>query len=230
MHETIVKCLGMSVAPSRKAEDVTVQLEKDTTGKVGKVHWVDWVGKTINVYESLSPEMKETLTFIKEHKSLIDELRKVMNCIEGILDRCKNDGLSKFTSLHCKYAASKELVTPRDATKRMQKVGCKIVAYFMQEEKLLESDTARHNISSDIIESIFGEYKDRKSPNKLCGVTSYVLVLPLFGCLKTREDRLSFDFKTKMEAVGLADIKEWKDLYLLDNWAQKRTETLGKAS
>ena len=85
-------------------------------------------------------------------------------------------------------------------------------------------------MSSDIIESIFGEYKGRKSPNKLCGVTSYVLVLPLFGCLKTREDRLAFDFNAKMEAVRLADIKEWRDLNLLDNWAQKRIETLGKAS
>lgn len=41
---------------------------------------------------------------------------------------------------------------------------------------------------------------------------------------------MSFDFKGKMESVRLVDIKEWRDLYLLDNWAVRRKEVLKKVS
>ena len=40
--------------------------------------------------------------------------------------------------------------------------------------------------------------------------------------LSTKEGRAKYDFKGNMEAVRLADIKEWKELNLLDNWAVNR--------
>lgn len=47
-----------------------------------------------------------------------------------------------------------------------------------REEALLTGNMSV-NISSDIIEFFFGIYKSKKSPNKLYGVTSFVLTIPL---------------------------------------------------
>ena len=46
-----------------------------------------------------------------------------------------------------------------------------MLEYFKREEAPL---TVSINLSSDIIESTFGIYKSKKSPNKLYGVTSFV--------------------------------------------------------
>lgn len=54
-----------------------------------------------------------------------------------------------------------------------------MLEYFNREEALLTANMSI-NVSSDIIESTFGIYKSKKSPNKLYGVTSFVLTIPLY--------------------------------------------------
>ena len=106
----------------------------------------------------------------------------------------------------------------------------KIGLYLLGEAKKIGGKDKAHNISSDIIESLFGWWKTRKPTNKLCGVTTSVLNIASVGTLSTKEGRMSFDFKGKMESVRLVDIKEWRDLYLLDNWAVRRKDVLKKVS
>ena len=46
------------------------------------------------------------------------------------------------------------------------------------------------------------------------------------GKLSTKEGRANFDFKENAESVRLVDVKEWKELNLLDNWAVNRMKVL----
>ena len=46
--------------------------------------------------------------------------------------------------------------------------------YFKKEEALLVDDVQNDNISSDIIESDYGIFKSKKSPNKLYGITPLI--------------------------------------------------------
>lgn len=63
---------------------------------------------------------------------------------------------------------------------RMIRLG-KIILYFLENESLLlESDEVAHHNSSDIIELLFGTYKSRKSKNKLCGITPFILFVPAY--------------------------------------------------
>ena len=55
-----------------------------------------------------------------------------------------------------------------------------------------------------------------------------MLNIATIGKLSTKEGRAKFDFKGNMETVRLADIKEWKELNLLDNWAVNRKNILKK--
>jgi hypothetical protein len=62
------------------------------------------------------------------------------------------------------------------------------------------------HISSDIVESVSGVYKVRKSPNALNGVTPSVLMLPLLTGVNPESGCVRVDFKRALESVFLRDI------------------------
>ena len=190
--------------------------------------WVRWAADVLRAYHTLNGKQQEAFAFVMENRSLIEELASVMECIRAIEQRCKRDGISKETAKLCAWAASK-LITSRTANRRTIAIGSKIGLYLIGEaEKVGDKDKA-HVISSDIIESTFGWFKTRKPSNKLCGVTASVLNIATIGKLSTKEGRANFDFKGNMESVRLVDIKEWKDINLLDNWAVNRMTVLKNA-
>ena len=86
-----------------------------------------------------------------------------------------------------------------------------------------------HNNSSDIIESIFGRYKARKSTNKLNGVTPYVLFIPIYARLINKEQAPKFDFKIALEEKRIGDIETWAKKNLTPNLVQLRTKQMRKA-
>jgi hypothetical protein len=187
--------------------------------------WVRWAADVLRAYPTLNGKQQEAFAFVVENKHLIEELASVMECIRAIEQRCKRDGISRETAKLCAWAASK-LITSRTANRRTIAIGSKIGLYLIGEaEKVGDKDKA-HVISSDIIESTFGWFKTRKPSNKLCGVTTSVLNIATIGKLSTKEGRANFDFKGNMESVRLVDIKEWRNLNLLDNWAINRMTVL----
>jgi hypothetical protein len=86
-----------------------------------------------------------------------------------------------------------------------------------------------HNNSSDIIESLFGKYKESKSPNKLYGVTSHILLIPLYTSLMRAKDTKNFNFKTILEEMKIKKLRDWSKENLSPNLVSKRTRYLQKA-
>ena len=189
--------------------------------------WVDWAKKMLGVFRGLSPKEQEAFAFVKEHEALINELDQVMNCYRAVEARIKNEGLSFATCLRCRSFIYKTLL--QSTYSRAMMVGTKIYLYLDEEAQLLKSKDDVHNLSSDIIESTFGIFKSRKSPNKLCGVTSFCLFIPVNASLSTEEHRKSFNFKEHLENVRLPEIKEWRKENMLTNWVVVRTATLNMA-
>ena len=66
---------------------------------------------------------------------------------------------------------------PMRGTHRMKRPAEEIVNYIGTESE--KAGSKCWNASSDVIESLFGIYKAKKSPNPLHGVTPFVLLLPL---------------------------------------------------
>lgn len=62
-----------------------------------------------------------------------------------------------------------------NANNRRAMLGVKMLEYFKKYGMLLTDTKQKHKISSDIIHSDFGVYKDKKSPNKLFGITPFIL-------------------------------------------------------
>lgn len=185
--------------------------------------WVRWSKQMLANFHTFSVKERNLYSFIPANSSFIEELHDVMGVYEQILKLCKQQGLSQKTATICRKIVYKGLMEGND---RMQKLGNDVLDYITKEEKLLKSPTVAHNISSDIIESTFGIYKDRKSPNKLYGVTSFVLTIPLYTKVSTLELADIFQVKERMERVKVKDVKEWADASLGKNWVKRRTEKL----
>lgn len=81
-----------------------------------------------------------------------------------------------------------------------------IIEYFKKQEAILVDARQNHNISSDIIESNFGIYKEKKSPNKLYGITPFVLFISLHAKLANESVTKIFNFKEQLCDIKLKDI------------------------
>jgi len=184
------------------------------------------VVKYIKQLYLLNEEEKNVYAFIPANSSLINELSEVVKCVEEIEHICKHKGLSKNSISKCQSTIEKSLFK---GSVRMVKFGEKISAFLKEEVKLLSEELPVHNNSSDIIESLFGKYKERKSPNKLYGVTSQVLFIPLYTKLLNPQIANDFNFKAVLEEMKMNKIKDWSDENLTPNLVTKRIQFLQKA-
>ncbi len=189
--------------------------------------WVKWSSKMLDIYHTLNENEQKVFSFIPANASLIEELGDVVKCIANIEHICKHKGLSKNTVCECKKAIHKHLLI---GNSRMIDLGESIIEFFTKEVILVEkTGVSAHNNSSDIIESLFGKYKARKSPNKLFGITPYVLFIPIYTRLTNKTQAKTFNFKEALEEKRIGQINDWAKKNLSQNLVQLRTKRLQKA-
>ena len=188
--------------------------------------WVRWSTKILESYSALSEEEQTVFSFVPLYKSLINELSEVVKCVNMIEFKCKNRGLSRQIVNECKQEITKYLYS---GNKRMVKLGESIDEFLEEQIKSVTQEIAYNN-SSDIVESIFGKFKARISPNKLNGVTTFILFLPICAKLNSDSQTEKYDFKGALEGKRMAHIENWKRENLTPNLAYLRTKILKKTA
>lgn len=188
--------------------------------------WAKWAKDMMEASGSLTSRERGMYSFVWEHGALVEELNEVMSCFREVLSICKESGLSGRTAALCVSLINRELTGRGD---RLTKLAGMMTGYLTQESALLGSDGDAHNVSSDIIESLFGGFKERKSPNRMYGVTGFILVMPLETQLCTLQRAAGVDFKAAMERNRIADVKAWERDNLPENLAAKRARVLRPA-
>jgi hypothetical protein len=98
--------------------------------------------------------------------------------------------------------------------------------YLLKEAVKLPSSEVICNASSDMIESVFGSCKFRKSPNPLHGVTAYVLILPLLTKMNASGNGLDTNVKASLENVCMRDLHQWTKEHLTENQTVKRQKKI----
>jgi hypothetical protein len=189
--------------------------------------WVDWAVRLLYNFQKLSDEEKLAFAFVPAHKDLITELGCAMECYTYVLQRVKNEGLSIKLCKELSIYIARNHIYPNNA--RLTGVMMKVWDYLRNEASLLKPGQT-HNLSSDIIESIFGIFKQKKSPNHLYGVTPFVLFIPAHTAIVGMHDTKSVDFKRVFSDYHQKDVDDWKDQNLQANWVRTRTTTLAKVS
>jgi hypothetical protein len=109
-----------------------------------------------------------------------------------------------------------------EGSERQIKLAMEMMKYFSNQAKVLEDANAIHYISSDIIESDFGLFKSKKSPNNLYGTTSLILMLPLYPKLVNYSTNQNQNFKERLVDVKLKDVYLWTKENLPKNQVKKR--------
>lgn len=188
--------------------------------------WIHWAKNMMEASDKLSSKERKMYSFVLEHGSLVEELEEVAECYEEVLSICKSEGLSHKTAKECTAVISRSLMGRGCRLTRLAEM---MIGYFRKEAALLNTEEDAHNVSSDIIESSFGYFKERKSDNRMYGVTGFVMILPLHTKLSTLESARNFDFKGCLEHTRSEDLKAWSRQNLPENLAAKRVRILRNA-
>lgn len=184
--------------------------------------WVKWSMSVLESYHLFGKEEQEALGFVRSNASLIYELSEVMECVKFIEHECKQHGLSKDTVRLCRKHLARTIMS---GNPRMRRFAVDVDNFLKKEVSWMDDDDS-HNNSSDIVESTFGIYKNRKSPNKLYGVTSMVLLIPIYEKLSEANAARTYKFKEHLEAVKMKDLKAWEKGILPSNLVSKRQKVL----
>ena len=187
---------------------------------------LQWAKKLLHRFDALSKEEQKTFEFLKNHSLLINELDEIIGVFNQTAKMMKEKGLSHKT---VKKSIVKLLPLTLSPFPRVSQAVKECVSYLREEAGKLSTQKSVWNISSDILESIFGVYKQRKSPNALNGVTSYVLLLPLLTKASPETGAIGVDFKKALEDVFLRDINAWTKDNLSENLTVIRRKTLKAA-
>jgi len=186
---------------------------------------VNWADTMLEVFHKLTPYERDVFSFIPMYSSFIYEMKEMTSYIHYIEAEMKSNGLSKKTISICKKYVSTTIMRGNE---RMRRVGQQILGY-LEEEYLQLGDQEVVNNSSDIIESTFGIFKSKQSPNKLNGVTTLVLHLPVILAFAGESVSKNYNVKERLCRTKVKDITLWRDENLMENLVSKRIKTLKTA-
>lgn len=189
--------------------------------------WVDWGQHMLHAYSILPKEKQEAYSFVPENKNLLDELAVAVDAVRHVEEICKTKGFNIATCNECKHYIIRNVIG--NVNNRRAMLGIRMLDYFKKEEALLVDDVQNDNISSDIIESDYGIFKSKKSPNKLYGITPFVLLIPLYPKLVNKSVTDTFNFKERLVNVKLKDLDSWATKNMSTNWVTERTKIFRKA-
>lgn len=186
---------------------------------------IDWADKMLQLFPKFSEYERKVFSYIPQYASFINEIKEMVSCIQFIETEMKYHGLSKKSISICKRHVITSIMRGNN---RMRKVGQEILAYLSKEELLLKDDKVINN-SSDIIESFFGTFKYKQSPNKLNGVTALALHLPVILAFNGDYVSENYNIKKRLCRTKIKDINLWKNENLLENLVAKRIRTMKTA-
>lgn len=187
---------------------------------------IQWSMKILKSFNMLSEIEKNVFSFLKTHHKIINELYEIAQAFNEVSKELKNNGLSYKTIRKCQG-----MINPLFTSKHkgVIEVAENFMKYMGELQNKLPNKNANWHVSSDIIESLFGHYKNRKSKNPLDGVTRQVLFLPLLTKIDSKTGRSDICFKKSLEQNLLSDLKQWSNDKLTENLAVKRRKVLNAA-
>jgi hypothetical protein len=155
-------------------------------------------------------KIKEELNWVNAYSDLIQELSEINSAAKGIEKEMKNKGLS------VKSFKRSKLFLKKCKKGKAQEFKQILTSKIVKQLELLPS-TNRALFSSDILESIFGKYKNRVSDNPMASVSVLMLTIAAFTVNLTEEK-----IRESIETVKIKDIKKWSDENVGVSLFQKR--------
>lgn len=180
----------------------------------------DWAMDALKIANQMTGELSQDQQKIKEELSWIDTKRDLIYEIDTIMKA--NNEIMKIL----KYSGFTH-VTIKTCLKMLDKfISGNFAIYANKVKEYFDMLLGRVNkqamiITSDIIESAFGKYKNYLSNNKMIGITDLALCIPAFTFDLERKDEI----KNALETVSIKELKQWSDLNIGKTLMKRRKET-----
>ena len=195
---------------------------------------VEWAKKTLENYEQLKEKEQKFFGKLKAHKPIIESLDKATNIGKNISLKLKNQGFNKQNYLVLKQDIQKQNTEDNRLKKFLKHLEQYLDDYKGNLEKLQENiqnqkkeeniqniTQKSYHVCSDIIESIFGKYKNMETDNPWLTVSAMCLELPIHTL---SQDQIMDKINQALEQVLLSNIDTWKQQYKADNQMVKRNK------
>jgi hypothetical protein len=185
-----------------------------------------WAKQILSSYDTLTQEEQTVFGFVKEHRPIVEELHEVVQASTAMSAYLKINGASTTTIKECLRLIG---TMENSIFRGVADISTAFGQYLLDILEKLPTEKGVRHVSSDIIESCFGKYKGRKSPNPLDGVTRQVLILPLLCKLNPETMKVNINFKQALETNLLSDLEVWSNGNLTENLTVKRRNVLKAA-
>ena len=156
---------------------------------------------------------QEKLGWLASYKNEIASYAEMIELVQTVQQQVKQEGLSQNSSMDFENSIKDKMLTaPAEQIKKQ------IIGYLTQEGGKIPAGEILLG-TSDIIESIFGKYKQYTANNPLKEVGKMILTIPL--CVTKITSQL---VKKAMECVSTMDVIEWADQVFGPSALSKRRE------
>lgn len=158
----------------------------------------NWGVKMINyLRRENDEEINKKFGWIKKYEDFIKELKQIDDKIKIVSEIVKNKGLSEKTA----KKSLKEFSKIKGSKGLIIKM---IMREYFKETREMIKEESKILITSDIIESSFGKYKNYLSNNKMIGITNLALSISAFTSKLTTDE-----IKEALEKTTVNDIQKW---------------------
>ncbi len=183
---------------------------------------VNWGDKVLERFDLLGEKAKGFFSQLSEHQPIINNLRCCLDIAKKISLPMKENGLSSQTLRD----ARKITQTNANEQELTGEFLVHINGYLAKYQGIVgQIGNSAINVSSEIIESLFGKYKSKAHNHPLTGVTKLNLELPLY-CMK--EEELVQKIPIALQEVSMNHLEQWIEKHSPDSQLVKRIRFFNK--
>jgi hypothetical protein len=161
-----------------------------------------WGTKTINVLDNKEIQEKERnlLRWIGKLKPFILEMQNIMSVVEKLSVLLKHNGLNQKT-----YKACLKILKSTQKSTKQKLFNALFIEYLDNNMNQRSSKKETLMCCDDIIETIFGRYKNELNQNPTNGITDMALIIPAMTSRLNKEEIMKV-----IDGNTAKQIKQWQ--------------------
>jgi hypothetical protein len=175
-----------------------------------------WGANIINILDNkqIKKEERDLLAWVYELKQFIMEMQNIMDVIEKLSILLKHNGLNNKT-----YKACLKILKSGQTSIKQKMFKTLFIEYL--DNNMDKRSTNRETLlcTDDIIETIFGRYKNELNQNPMNGITDMALIIPAMTSSLNKEEIMR-----AIDGNTVKQIKQWQKDNLCDSLSVKRNE------
>ena len=182
---------------------------------------VHWALELLHRWSSLDQTEQHFFASLQSHRPILKVLKQCLDIAEWIAKLFKTQGLKNSTLIQ----AQQYMEYPHCTDQLKQTFIKHVQNYLDQYRTFVKKHKATFHVSTDILESLFGKYKQIQPTNPLTGISRISLELPLY-CLN--QQQIEANLKIALEATFMTHLNSWISRHATENQASKRREFFKK--